>query len=208
MAAARQVRLRHGQVVTVLLLALVAGCSPGGGRAEPAPEPGTDATLGDDLDQALARRLDDCDPGDLRCEGDALDVFLGACLERHGFLQVKTEVEIGTERIEVYQTDAGGRVEELRSATDECHSRAYAMLPPGPVIDEAYYERFFDFLLDLKECLEGEGWTVPDPPSKEVWVESEGAVWHPYERMGALSGERLAALEAVCPQHPSDYHEW
>jgi hypothetical protein len=52
------------------------------------------------------------------------------------------------------------------------------------------------FLL-AHECLTEHGYPASDPPSIDVYVESGGTAWHPYD---ALSPASIQDIEPICPQ--------
>jgi hypothetical protein len=125
-----------------------------------------------------------------------MDRFLDECLTHRGFIRVRLPSGI-------YEIDSGGQQEALAEAFDECVQAAYAALPSAPPADAAYYAMYYDFLVELKSCVEGEGYEVPDPPSRDSFVDSDGANWHPYQDMHLVPDEELSALEIACPQDPS-----
>jgi hypothetical protein len=132
---------------------------------------------------------------DLR-PAQVVDLFLDECLALRGFVRVRLPSGI-------FEIHSGGQPEALAEAFDECVHRAYAALPPVPPADADYYAHYYDFLLELKACVETAGYEVPEPPSRDSFVESEGANWHPYQNMDRLGDAALAALERTCPQDPS-----
>jgi hypothetical protein len=189
-------RTRRFRVLAVVCaVVVVAGCTPKDGPSAGAPEPGPSAPVGD-LERALDARLAACTSSDQQCRVDAVDLFLDECLALRGFVRVRLPSGI-------FEIHSGGQPEALAEAFDECVHRAYAALPPVPSADADYYAHYYDFLLELKACVETAGYEVPEPPSRDSFVESEGANWHPYQNMDRLGDAALAALERTCPQDPS-----
>ena len=74
---------------------------------------------------------------------------------------------------------------------------------PAPLSDDEIAEVYQD-LLEVQECLEGEGYTTPDPPSLPTFVEKyrkaghdqEITAWSPYPVAGGIVN--VGALQA-CP---------
>lgn len=75
-----------------------------------------------------------------------------------------------------------------------------SVMPPAPVADEIFYSEYFDFLLELAQCVESRGYLVPDSPSKAAFVDSSGAAWHPFQNLDSLTREEMVDLEEICPQ--------
>lgn len=69
---------------------------------------------------------------------------------------------------------------------------------------ESEYER----MLDVRVCLIDQGYAIPEPPSREVWIEDYRtlAPWDPYEvfsgalhpQMYSVSLEEMKRLQAIC----------
>ncbi|MFH1331205.1 MAG: hypothetical protein ABIJ48_11205 [Actinomycetota bacterium] len=98
---------------------------------------------------------------------------------------------------------AESQVEAFRQASDQCLVES-GLLTGEPIQPPSaeYLSAYYDFLLELAECVEAQGYPVPSPPSRETFVESGGAIWHPYERVGA-GEEDFLRLEEACPQTPA-----
>jgi hypothetical protein len=122
-----------------------------------------------------------------------MNAFIDECLASAGFVRVL--LPDGT-----YKVDARGLEDELTEAWSDCTSRMSTALPV-PVADDAYFAGYYDFLVELKDCVESEGYLVAEPPSKPAWIESQGALWHPFEGLDSLSDSELADLERACPQN-------
>ncbi len=60
--------------------------------------------------------------------------------------------------------------------------------------------RHYRAYLYVRECMIAEGYPVDDPPSMEVFVESGGSVWHPYDAVMRSSPSSFSRLEETCPQ--------
>ena len=65
-------------------------------------------------------------------------------------------------------------------------------------------EAQYYFLLDVKTCLEEEGYPTSEPPSLDAFMESSAAgAWHPYDLVAADNQIPVAEwndLNAACPQ--------
>ncbi|MEX2624335.1 MAG: hypothetical protein WD651_11460 [Acidimicrobiia bacterium] len=82
-------------------------------------------------------------------------------------------------------------------------------VPPYEPPTEDQIALTYYYNLALIECLEHEGYQLPDPPSLEVVIETwTTGVWHPYTDVDTL-GPEGAAIEAICPQAPvGGYGAW
>ena len=67
------------------------------------------------------------------------------------------------------------------------------LLPPSHEELAAWYEA----LTWTHDCMAAAGYPVSDPPSLDLYVESNGRVWHPYD---VLPVEKIPVVERVCPQ--------
>ena len=81
---------------------------------------------------------------------------------------------------------------------DAC--RAGLNIPDESTTTSADIAWVYDFWLDQAECLRGLGYSVPDPPSRESFVENYPVVdWVPYRFVP--NGE-IPRAEKTCPQDP------
>ena len=81
---------------------------------------------------------------------------------------------------------------------DAC--RAGLNIPDESTTTSADIAWVYDFWLDQAECLRGLGYSVPDPPSRESFVENYPVVdWVPYRFVP--NGE-IPQAEKTCPQDP------
>lgn len=74
---------------------------------------------------------------------------------------------------------------------------------------QAVYRYYVD---DLIPCLEREGYTVPAPPSVEVFIETFGtSQWMPYAKVfgtdPSIPISEYYRVSAACPQWPSDLYD-
>lgn len=143
-----------------------------------------------DLESKLKLSLEAC-AEDTPCQGEALDEFWAACMTASGFL---TYLDSDGN----YTIENGGRDQEMFAAADFCDNRMYSLLPPPTEPTEEYFSDYYDFLVELKECVEAQGYFVEEPPSREAFIEaslSQSDIWHPYEH-----ASNWEDLEKVCPQ--------
>ncbi len=120
-----------------------------------------------------------------------VDRVIVECLRRFG---VAAEVAEGG--VEVFGAVDQGRLEALLEACEH-EAIEVGVLEPEPTDPEAFYRELYAFYLTVKECLEGEGYQVPEPPSLEAFVESAGSVWYPYDLVPVSRQEKLK--ETRCP---------
>lgn len=74
---------------------------------------------------------------------------------------------------------------------------------PTEPTDEQLAEHY-DYLVEVKECLEAEGYETSDPPSLDTYIETGGR-WSPYSLVAqddTIGIEEWNALNVACPQIP------
>ena len=78
--------------------------------------------------------------------------------------------------------------------------------PETPELTPEQVDRMYDFLLDERECLIGQGYAIGTPPSRETWVSaySTNHYWIPYSELPELGPSARFELEKKCPQEPPD----
>jgi len=74
-------------------------------------------------------------------------------------------------------------------------------LPTEEPPTEEQIRRQYDSLIDVKRCLEREGYAIIEPPSFETFLE-DWAVgpWHPYLSLPQLAADERHRLNELCPQ--------
>ncbi len=83
-----------------------------------------------------------------------------------------------------------------------CRRRLFAKLGVPEKKTEEDLLKDYSALLYVRECMLAEGYPVDDPPSPEVFVETYGAIWHPYTGVMLGTQEPIAyytRLEEICP---------
>lgn len=130
------------------------------------------------------------------------------CLAGKGF--VATATADGGVRLGDVPEDQG---EALNRASAECRLRYW----PDPrqstsTVPREPAKALYAYLVDVASpCVESEGYTVSEPPSKEVWVEAKARgenAWSPYDRVIASDPdpEEWDALVNACPQVPTGFY--
>lgn len=87
------------------------------------------------------------------------------------------------------------------SVFDEVH-KACETEVSGHLVQEASDDQFrtlYTQRLALKDCLTAEGFTISEPPSVQVFIDS-GGQWQPYADVATDSSEELARVSATCRQ--------
>jgi hypothetical protein len=125
------------------------------------------------------------------------------CLKRDGFNAETTE---GTQGILGFQQVGGAteQVEAWSKGLTSCQGEV-GDPPEIPHWTDAQLSNLYDFFVKQKECLESNGHSITDPPSRETWIDTyySGDPWGPYADIDRLSPTALAELEAACPQLPT-----
>lgn len=120
------------------------------------------------------------------------------CLRAHG---IAAEVVEGQGYALSIETPPG-QEEFVTRIDNECGDEVEAKYPspPPPTPEEFYY-----LFLEAAECLEAEGYSIPDPPTLEQFVEDWNSVgnkgpWTPHAYLPAMGLEAWARINRVCPQ--------
>jgi len=147
--------------------------------------------------------LDQVDPDGL-IDGKNLTQLTGelvyACLVDRGWAQVQLSDDGGVSaNIPEDQSDA------YNEDQDACNAEAGARYPFPQVTEKSLRERYA-LEVENRECLMGEGYTISEPPSVDVWIDqingSSADVWLPYYEVltsSDVNTGNLAALYEKCP---------
>jgi hypothetical protein len=120
--------------------------------------------------------------------------FLATCVRSAGF-----HVELDLEERSLTARPGGEQESAYREVLATCEEAAFSsglVKRPGPPDDEFLAARYDAFMLTY-QCLSANSYPVSPPPSKELYIESGGTIWHPYERLSPLS---VPQVERECPQ--------
>ena len=121
-----------------------------------------------------------------------------ACIRSFGFA---AELDLGDLGIVVDLPPE--QQDEYFEVLDICRRRLFAELGVSEVPSREELTAHYRAYLYVRECMIAEGYPVDDPPSLEVYVESLGAAWHPYDAVmagGQGSPGFFSRLEETCPQ--------
>jgi hypothetical protein len=128
--------------------------------------------------------------------GEGASVFL-ACVEAHGFT-----AELQPDGSVLVQS-APEQFEVFRQVMDECRRESLGLTGTVPPPTAEQVEQFYEDLIELSVCLEGQGYDISEPPSLDAFIEGGVGSWDPIGEVLAihdLSPSRLNQLNAVCPQ--------
>lgn len=80
--------------------------------------------------------------------------------------------------------------------------------PETPPLTQSFLVGLYELLVKQADCLRDHGYTIPPPPSRQVWVENYGAgSWDPLMELYAVNPEDDIAMVS-CPQpNPRDAEE-
>jgi len=122
--------------------------------------------------------------------------FAVECFRRYGFEGVIQEDSGILFDVPPSQQDRFGEVNRL-CVEEEAEEFGMELGVPSAETLRRHYRAY----LYVRECMIAEGYPVDDPPSLEVFVESGGAAWHPYNAfMASGRAAELDRLEQTCPQ--------
>jgi len=122
-----------------------------------------------------------------------------ACYAEYGLTPVKATG--GEVLFENLPNDPGTQA-LLETAGVDCNARVpLPAFKNDKTMDAAAYGR----MLDTRNCIIAHGYTVPEPPSMETWIDSgPSSAWNPYSYVSSSSTDAglsaLAALDQACPQ--------
>lgn len=128
--------------------------------------------------------------------GEGASAFL-ACVEAHGFTaEMQPDgsvlVQSAPEQFEVFQ-----------DVMDECRLESLGLTGTVPPPTAEQVEQFYEGLIALSVCLEGQGYDISEPPSLDAFIDGGVGSWDPIGEVLAihdLSPARLNQLNAICPQ--------
>ena len=93
-----------------------------------------------------------------------------------------------------------GQEAEATAADEACSAKASAVLGPSRVPTEEELLDRYEFLLEMKTCLEAEGYDISEPPSRDSFVDAVGANWYPFAEIAPTDEAEWARLNERCPQ--------
>jgi len=199
------------------------GVEPRGSSAVVSTVPGSTEPPGDDLSNRLVGGLTvgTWPAGDPRAQltpisvppiggygdfsqGDPFEVdsfevnrLLSRCMNDHGFA-----VTLHGDGLGIHWADIPSEQNELAAAVSiSCLEGLQVPDLASSVLTLDQYAEVYAYRTELAECVRGEGYQVPDPPSLDLFVEEQGR-WSPYDAVGVLAGSDWDRLNQTCPQEP------
>jgi hypothetical protein len=115
------------------------------------------------------------------------------CLNGEGFsASVYQDLSV---KIDVPEEQMGA----FAAVEDACWQAADERYPAAP---PPTAEQLYDLYLEAAACLEAEGYPIPEPPTRDSWVDAyPGRVlWHPHSFVPNVGEETWLRLNRVCPQ--------
>ncbi len=132
---------------------------------------------------------------------------VGDCVQGEGF----PDVEIGDDGSIGFSTEGDAQRAPYDLAMYVCQAR-FPLDPrySAPLDDDAL-GRLYDFYVDEQvPCLEGQGFDIPEPPSRQQFIDSyfDYPTWIPYAFVmspeALQSGFDPSAIDNICPQDLPD----
>lgn len=114
---------------------------------------------------------------------------LVSCLAREGIPATRTEEGFGV--------GEGVSQDALVRADESCRENLGPQ-PEPPPLSEAELRGLYRLHVEAKQCLEGLGEEISEPPSEEVWIDEYRSglpPWSPF-----LDVADVASVEGRCPQ--------
>lgn len=73
--------------------------------------------------------------------------------------------------------------------------------PQAPELTDAFLRGLYQLFVEQAACLAENGYPIPDPPSRDSWVESYGGdSWNPLGEVDRLYSADWDAAARLCPQ--------
>ncbi len=125
--------------------------------------------------------------------------LVGECLIDRGYNVTINEDEAS---LESNIGEDPGAVEQYTQASETCEQSLIEQgrLPATGFADEEQAAAEYRRLRLMADCITQEGYAVPEAPSIDVFVETNGLGWHPYMGLGNLSETDFTAINTSCPQ--------
>lgn len=122
------------------------------------------------------------------------------CLQLRGF-----DVSVNDDGNGISSRNVG--IVEYFKQSDECEGELVAAgrIEPPATASREYFEGAYEYNLTVKACLEAEGYTVSEPPTKDSYVESQGENWVPYDAVVTNSLAEWEEINRLCPQDYRPY---
>ena len=199
------------------------GVEPAGPSAVVSTVPGSTEPPGDDVSSSPVGGLTvgTWPPGDPRAQltpisvppiggygdfsqGDPFEVdsyeinrLLSRCMNDHGFAVTLRGDGLGTR-----WEDIPPEQNQLATAVSiACLEGLNVPDLASSALTQDQYTEVYAYRTELAECVRGQGYQVPDPPSLDVFVEEQGR-WSPYDAVGVSAGSDGDRLNQTCPQEP------
>lgn len=125
-------------------------------------------------------------------DGGEVTRHIYECLRDHGFAVTLADDSIQMGGVPAEQSDL------LNAYLIACRAGLY--LPEATRTPEQWAE-LYAYKLAVADCLRAEGHNISEPPSLEVFVESDG-MWSPFSDLLELGFGEWGRLEKFCPQYP------
>lgn len=129
--------------------------------------------------------------------GSSYEYFerLAGCLHDQGFA-----AEVTPDRALRYDFGSAEQQPAFDAAMDACESEVGIMPPPEP-LSEAELVRLYESYLTARSCLIGLGYSLPEPPSEDAFVDTYATdPWSPFNDLDVTGGDAWAEITAACPQ--------
>ena len=127
--------------------------------------------------------------------------LLAECVADHGFPLTVTGDGTGL----TFQAVPPDQNQLAQAVLFACKAGLRLEKPAPPTVDQL--EEAYAYMVAVAHCLEEEGYSVTDPPSVGVYIDSQG-YWNPYDDLVAGLQE-WSRLNQKCPQNPvGGYGAW
>ena len=188
-------RLAEVWATALVVLAMVAACS---GSGDPAPS----------TSQAAVPAVDEPVAGP--AHGEQLEAtrtefleLMAQCMRDKGIAASAADGAVEFDSAD--EADVNVLLDAWRGCESGLAAQGRIEPPSQPTAE--YFSGLYDYYITLAECLERQGYSIPDPPSKDSFVEANGFLgsfedaWFPYKyvELETIGPERADQLMQECP---------
>jgi len=196
-----RVSIRHEMAMGVVALGLallVMGCSPAGPHTSPPAEPSLGASSLPGASQPSSPTA--TIPSGPPFSGTAEEwlAHLYDCIRQEGW--TVSRLPDGGYQVAV----PPGQQDAFRRARDSC-ATALGPAPSAPVLSQTEIRARYTYLVSMRDCLIGLGYTISEPPSIDEFVDTWATgPWSPYNDLANQTGPSgWEEANRTCPQIPN-----
>jgi hypothetical protein len=126
-----------------------------------------------------------------------INLRMSRCMNDHGFAVTLRGDGLGT-----HWEDIPPEQNELATAVSiACLEGLHVPDRASSELTQDQYAKVYAYRTQLTDCVRGQGYQVPDPPSLGLFIEEQGR-WSPFDAVGVSVGAAWDRVNQACPQEP------